>query len=121
MSVQAIGQARRREEDPRLLRGRGRYADDVHLPREARGYVLRSPHAHARIRSIDVGEAAALPGVRCILTGDDVKARGLGALRPLMPRRRHVGRPLLSARSRSWRMASRAMLAIRWRSSSPRR
>jgi aerobic carbon-monoxide dehydrogenase large subunit len=50
MSVQAIGQALRREEDPRLLRGRGRYADDVHLPREARGYVLRSPHAHARIR-----------------------------------------------------------------------
>jgi aerobic carbon-monoxide dehydrogenase large subunit len=93
MSVQAIGQALRREEDPRLLRGRGRYADDVHLPREARGYVLRSPHAHARIRSIDIGEAAALPGVLCILTGDDVKTRGLGALRPLMPRRRHDGSP----------------------------
>jgi CO/xanthine dehydrogenase Mo-binding subunit len=57
MSAQAIGQALRREEDPRLLRGRGRYADDVHLPREARGYVLRSPHAHARIRAIDASAA----------------------------------------------------------------
>jgi carbon-monoxide dehydrogenase large subunit len=93
MSVQAIGQAIRREEDPRLLRGRGRYVDDVRLPGEARGYVLRSPHAHARIRSIDVQDAAALPGVLCILTGDDLKARGLGTLRPLVPRKRRDGSP----------------------------
>ena len=49
MSVQAIGQPVRREEDLRLLKGRGRYVDDVRAPNEARGYVLRSPHAHARI------------------------------------------------------------------------
>jgi carbon-monoxide dehydrogenase large subunit len=53
MSVQSIGMPVRREEDFRLLRGRGRYVDDVRLPREARGYVVRSPHAHARIVSID--------------------------------------------------------------------
>jgi carbon-monoxide dehydrogenase large subunit len=93
MSVQAIGEAIRREEDPRLLRGRGRYVDDVRLPREARGHVLRSPHAHARIRSIDTREAAALPGVLCILTGGDLKARGLGTLRPLVPRRKRDGSP----------------------------
>jgi hypothetical protein len=51
--VQKIGDPIRREKDPRLLRGRGRYVDDVRLPREARGYVLRSPHAHARIQAID--------------------------------------------------------------------
>jgi hypothetical protein len=45
----AIGMPVRREEDFRLLRGKGRYVDDVRLPREARGYVVRSPHAHARI------------------------------------------------------------------------
>ena len=93
MSVQAIGEAIRREEDPRLLRGRGRYVDDVRLAREARGHVLRSPHAHARVRSIDTKEAAALPGVLCILTGDDLKARGLGTLRPLVPRKRRDGSP----------------------------
>jgi carbon-monoxide dehydrogenase large subunit len=91
MSVQKIGDHIRREEDPRLLRGRGRYADDVCLPREARGYVLRSPHAHARIQAIDTVAAKASPGVLCILTGDDLKARGLGTLRPLVPRKRRDG------------------------------
>ena len=56
MAVQAIGQAVRREEDWRLLRGRGRYVDDAGQPDDARGYVLRSPHAHARIRQIDVAK-----------------------------------------------------------------
>ena len=54
MSVQAIGQPVRREEDLRLLKGRGRYVDDVREPYETRGYVLRSPHAHARIAALDV-------------------------------------------------------------------
>jgi aerobic carbon-monoxide dehydrogenase large subunit len=93
MSVQKIGDHIRREEDPRLLRGRGRYVDDVRLRREARGYVLRSPHAHARIRAIDTGAVKASRGVLCILTGEDLKARGLGALRPLVPRRRRDGSP----------------------------
>jgi aerobic carbon-monoxide dehydrogenase large subunit len=49
MGVQSIGMPVQREEDFRLLRGKGRYVDDVRLPHEARGYVVRSPHAHARI------------------------------------------------------------------------
>jgi len=93
MSVQSIGMPVLREEDPRLLRGRGRYVDDVRLPREARGHVVRSPHAHARIVSLDAGLARAAPGVLAVLTGDDLKARGLGTLRPLVPRRRRDGRP----------------------------
>ena len=53
----AVGQPVSRFEDPRLLRGGGRYVDDLALPRMAFGYVLRSPHAHARIRSIDTERA----------------------------------------------------------------
>jgi aerobic carbon-monoxide dehydrogenase large subunit len=93
MSVQSIGMPVRREEDFRLLRGRGRYVDDVRLLREARGYVVRSPHAHARIVAIDAAAARAAPGALAVLTGGDLKARGLGTLRPLVPRKRRGGRP----------------------------
>ncbi|MPZ55891.1 MAG: molybdopterin-dependent oxidoreductase [Rhizobiales bacterium] len=72
----AIGQGVPRFEDPRLVRGGGRYVDDVALPRMAYGYVLRSPHAHARIRSIDTGKAKAAPGVLAVLTGSDWEAAG---------------------------------------------
>jgi carbon-monoxide dehydrogenase large subunit len=91
MAVQAIGQAVRREEDFRLLRGRGRYVDDVRLAGEARGHVLRSPHAHARIVSLDASRARAAPGVLAVLSGAELRARGLGTLRPLVPRQRRNG------------------------------
>ena len=55
----ALGQPVPRFEDPRLLRGGGRYVDDMVLPRMAFGHVLRSPHAHARIRAIDTSRAKA--------------------------------------------------------------
>jgi carbon-monoxide dehydrogenase large subunit len=93
MAVQAIGQAVRREEDWRLLRGRGRYVDDAGQPGDARGYVLRSPHAHARLRQIDVADAQAAPGVLAVLTGGDLRRRGLGTLMPGVPRRRRNGAP----------------------------
>ena len=93
MAVQAIGQAVRREEDQRLLRGRGRYVDDAGAASDARGYVLRSPHAHALIRAIDISEASAAPGVLVILTGEDLRRRGLGSLTPAVRRRRSDGRP----------------------------
>jgi carbon-monoxide dehydrogenase large subunit len=57
MAKFGIGQPVRRVEDPRLVTGRGRYTDDIDLPGQAYGYVLRSPHAHARIRSIDLSAA----------------------------------------------------------------
>jgi carbon-monoxide dehydrogenase large subunit len=76
----AIGQSVSRFEDPRLLKGGGRYVGDMVLPGTVFGYVLRSPHAHARIRSIDTGKAKAAPGVLAVLTGADWKASGWGDL-----------------------------------------
>src|SRR5260370_11480795 len=75
-----IGKCVSRFEDPRLLRGGGRYVGDVVLPGMAFGYVLRSPHAHARIRSIDTSRAKAAPGVLAVLTGADWQASGWGDL-----------------------------------------
>ncbi|MGB9367092.1 MAG: xanthine dehydrogenase family protein molybdopterin-binding subunit [Xanthobacteraceae bacterium] len=76
----AVGQGVTRFEDPRLLKGGGRYIDDIVLPRMAIGYVLRSPHAHAKIRSIDTTQASAAPGVLLVLTGADWKRSGWGDL-----------------------------------------
>src|SRR5215469_12160591 len=93
MGVQSIGMPVRREEDFRLLRGKGRYVDDVREPNEGQGYVLRSLHAHARILALDVGRARAAPGVLCVLTGADLRRRGLGTLMPAVRRRRRSGSP----------------------------
>ncbi len=76
----AIGQHVTRFEDPRLVRGAGHYVDDIKLPGMAHGVVLRSPHAHARIKSIDTSAAKAAPGVLAVLTAADVKAAGWGDL-----------------------------------------
>ncbi|WP_019447106.1 xanthine dehydrogenase family protein molybdopterin-binding subunit [Cupriavidus sp. BIS7] len=75
-----IGSPVRRKEDYRFLTGNGQYTDDVVLPRQSYGYFLRSPHAHARIRSIDTAEALASPGVIAVLTGDDMAADKVGGL-----------------------------------------
>ena len=72
-----IGAALPRFEDARLLTGNGRYSDDFNLPGQAYAVVLRSPHAHARIAGIDATAARALPGVLCVLTGEELIADGL--------------------------------------------
>jgi len=90
----ALGQPVSRFEDPRLLRGGGRYIDDFVLPGMAFGHVLRSPHAHARIRAIDVGAARAAPGVLAVLTGADWQASGFGDLPVPGGFRRRNGAPL---------------------------
>jgi carbon-monoxide dehydrogenase large subunit len=61
----------RRKEDLRLVTGRGCYSDDFNFPGQAYGAVVRAPHAHALIRSIDVAAARAMPGVLAVLTGAD--------------------------------------------------
>ena len=76
----AVGQPVTRTEDPRLLTGRGRYLDDFVPAHVAHGVVLRSPHAHANIRSIDTRAAKQSPGVLAVLTGEDYAAEGLGSL-----------------------------------------
>jgi carbon-monoxide dehydrogenase large subunit len=75
--TKAIGQPLRRKEDLRLLTGGGRYSDDVSLPGQAYAALVRSPHAHARIRSIDTAAARAMPGVLAVLTAADAQADGI--------------------------------------------
>ena len=77
-----IGRPVRRKEDLRLVRGAGRYSDDIGLPNQGYAAVLRSPHAHARILKIDAQAARAAPGVLCVLTGMEVEADGL---KPILP------------------------------------
>jgi aerobic carbon-monoxide dehydrogenase large subunit len=79
-SLGAIGQPVRRKEDQRLLTGRGRFSDDFTLPGQAYAAIVRSPHPHARIRRIDTGRAAAMPGVLGVLTGEDCRADRLGPI-----------------------------------------
>ena len=80
LSNSPIGQSLRRREDERFLTGRGQYTDDVVLPGQTYGYFLRSPHAHARIASIDTTAARAMPGVVAIFTGRDVAESKIGGL-----------------------------------------
>jgi carbon-monoxide dehydrogenase large subunit len=80
MGDYAIGRSVPRFEDLRLVRGGGRYVDDVALPGMAFGHVLRSPHAHARIKNIDTAKAKAAPGVLAVLTGADWASSGFGDL-----------------------------------------
>src|ERR1700744_1379623 len=78
-----------RVEDARLLSGHGRYADDVAIPNMVFAYVVRSPHAHARIAGIDKTEALAAPGVLAVFTGEDVVQDKLGNLKcGTFPKRR---------------------------------
>ena len=73
-----IGQSIKRFEDVRLLRGEGRFHADVNLPNQVHAVLVRSPHAHARIRAIDADAARRAPGVLAVFTGADVVRDGLG-------------------------------------------
>ena len=92
----AMGQPVPRTEDPRLLTGRGKYIDDFTLPRQCHAYVLRSPHAHAKIRAIDVRAAQQMPGILAVLTGADWAAEKFGHFSPLMPRFQRNGQPMFA-------------------------
>ena len=65
-----IGQSIKRKEDARFLRGKGNYLDDIELPGMLHMAILRSPHAHARIKSVDTAEASKMPGVVAVVTGE---------------------------------------------------
>src|SRR4029077_6525782 len=75
-----VGQPVRRVEDRRFITGRGTYLDDINRPRQAYAFMLRSPHAHARIQRIDPAAAAAAPGVLAVFTGEDLARDGLGTI-----------------------------------------
>ncbi len=91
-----IGQPVRRFEDARLLTGKGRFQDDLVLPGEAHAVFVRSPHAHAAIRSIATAAASAAPGVLAVYTGADYAADGLGMPKAAMPRKKADGSPMFA-------------------------
>jgi carbon-monoxide dehydrogenase large subunit len=93
MGEYGVGQSVPREEDPYLVRGAGRYVDDAVQLGTLRAYVLRSPHAHARIRSVDVAAAKSMPGVALVLAGNDPAVVALGTQKPNVPRKRRGGEP----------------------------
>src|SRR5205085_6283664 len=97
-----IGQPVRRVEDQRFLTGRARYVDDIQLPHMLHGAVVMSPHAHARIRGINIEEAMKTPGVHLVLTGAEAQREKLGGIPPLFmpedmggPKGYRTFRPLL--------------------------
>src|SRR5580692_1887667 len=91
-----IGQPVRRFEDKRLLSGNGRFQNDNNLLGQAHAYVLRSPHAHARIDRLDLAVAKTAPGVQLILTGDDLVEAKLGAMGVPLQRKRPDGSPMFA-------------------------
>jgi carbon-monoxide dehydrogenase large subunit len=96
MGKYGVGQPVLRFEDPRLLRGQGRFISDINLPGQAYAVFLRSPHAHANIRSIDAAAARQAPGVVAVYTGADYAADGLGMPKANMPRKRPDGKPMFA-------------------------
>src|SRR3954465_12774763 len=104
MNRYGIGQPVRRAEDQRFLTGRSRYVDDIQFPHMLHGAVVMSPHAHARIRGINVDAAMKSPGVPLCVPGADAKKETLGGTPPLFmpedmggPKGYRTFRPLLEA------------------------
>jgi aerobic carbon-monoxide dehydrogenase large subunit len=89
-----IGQPVPRSEDPRLLRGEGRYTDDIKAPGQAYAVFVRSRHAHGIIRGIETAEARALPGVLGVYTGADIDGAGFGTLKCIMVANNRDGTPM---------------------------
>ncbi|MFN8526351.1 MAG: xanthine dehydrogenase family protein molybdopterin-binding subunit [Chloroflexota bacterium] len=80
MTPRMLGQPIKRREDPRLITGGGSYVDDITLPSMAHLVVVRSPYAHARVKSIDTSAAAAAPGVLAVITAKDIEGATTGPL-----------------------------------------
>src|ERR1043165_8328045 len=82
--IRGIGHSVRRKEDPRFVRGVGKYIDDLKLPGMVYMDIVRSPHAHARVVRIDSSAALQVPGVLAVVTGKDLEAAGLAWMPTLM-------------------------------------
>ncbi|RUX05620.1 xanthine dehydrogenase family protein molybdopterin-binding subunit [Mesorhizobium sp. M2A.F.Ca.ET.037.01.1.1] len=80
MGIEGVGARVARKEDKRFITGGGRYVDDMVVPGMKHAVFVRSPHAHAQIKKIDVKKAQAMPGVVGVLTGKELKADGIGNL-----------------------------------------
>src|SRR3954452_12769595 len=119
-----IGRSMQRLEDPAILTGRGRYGDDIAVkPGTLHAAILRSPHAHAEILSIDTQAAAKVAGVRAVLTRDDLRAWSrpfvVGVKSPMeqwalaMDRVRYVGEPVAVVMAESRALAEDALDLIK--------
>lgn len=97
MTIQRMGDSPRRREDARFVTGQGAYLDDLRFERLAHAVVLRSPHAHALIKSIDTTAARAAPGVLAVLTAAEATADGLKPLRPYAEANIQTGEPFAFA------------------------
>lgn len=89
-AIGGLGHSVKRKEDPRFIRGKGTYVDDVKLPGMLYLDILRSPYAHARITKLDTSKALAMPGVVAVITGKDLEAAGLAWMPTLMSDRQMV-------------------------------
>src|SRR5450759_5884655 len=116
-----VGKAVNRVEDPQLLTGRTEFIDNVTLSGMVHCAILRSPHAHARIRSVDVSEAEKLPGVVAIVTGEDATRwsqristypENWGAHCLVADKVRYVGEPVVAVAARTRYIAEDALELI---------
>ncbi len=87
-----VGQPVRRTEDPTLVRGQGRYTDDINLDGQVYAVMVRSRDAHGLIKSVDIDAARAMPGVLGIYRGEDLKA--YGGLKCTLPLKSRDGSPI---------------------------
>ncbi|MGJ4939727.1 xanthine dehydrogenase family protein molybdopterin-binding subunit [Bradyrhizobium sp. HKCCYLS1011] len=90
-----VGQPVRRKEDDTLVRGQGKYTDDVNLPGQAYAWIVRSSHAHGLIKAIDTAAARAMPGVLGVWTGADLAAANYGPFTCGLPLKNRDGTPIL--------------------------
>ena len=113
-----VGQSARRKEDDTLLKGGGRFQDDIALDGEVHACFVRSPHAHADIAAVETAAAAAAPGVLAVYTGADVAADGLGTLPcvadAFVALKRPTAAPPAIRPTRCWRTIACATSARRW-------
>src|SRR5918998_6044344 len=89
-----IGQPVPRMEDPKLLRGEGRYTDDLNLPAQAYAVIVRSPYAHGLINGIDTAAAREMPGVLGVYTAADLATAGYGPLKVIPAFKNRDGSPM---------------------------
>ena len=90
----SFGSSAKRVEDPVLLKGEGQFTDDIHMPGALYSVMLRSPFAHARIKSIDTSEALAMEGVHLVLINTDLESEYSTTQLPLMVPNPLISKPL---------------------------
>lgn len=97
--AKVFGSSIKRREDPALITGKGKYTDDLQLPNMTYAVIVRSPHAHARIKNIDTSKAEAVEGVMAVFTGKDVQASGVPGVLPvgwLLPDMKMPAHPMIA-------------------------